>query len=935
MRYFYKSTNFRYSIATNKIRTTMKVIVIFFILCIVYTVRSQEDLFIWGNDIATVSQGTTIISTPTKPTSRYTLPVILFSQGVDHTLAVTSDGVLWAMGSNTYGQLGDGTETDAVSAPVQVLLMSGALLGKTIEQVYAGQWVSFALTTDKQLYAWGKNDLGELGINKPVEYVSYPFPVPTNDALYGKTIAQFSFARSVPLILTTDNLLISWGFNGQGAIGSPATSYNDVRYPVYVYMQGALMGKTISKIATSVSWSLVLTTDGELYAWGSNTNGLGDGVTTTSDQPIRVGTTGALAGKTVVDISLQNNAAVVLASDGNLYAWGRGTYGALGEGATSNRVHPVAVVMTPFAGRAISKIQSGSRHTLVLTTDNTLFAWGRNAGGFLSIGTATDQTIPVQVVTGDMTGYVISRLGASSDSSFAFGCNQFDHCGVCGGDGSSCGPPPCIYDICGVCNGDGTTCDTGPTGPITSDIQLNQKTYCSIMESGAADVDNPIFTVSTTSSKSDLTTTAFSYSCISTEARNRIDTTTSTTLVSIDGSSEFYRYQSTVSLSDLYLCSEAVNVDGKLSVVFPVVTQNSNTNGVLYSTSCNYLVSRNEVEKTYSVSYDTRRFGFTTSLKSYEWEGTALKVQFQTDTTVIGSSHITLTPSAVSIPSITIPLPTQVSSICNTEVCRQIWTMTGIDYSSSCISQDVTVQFTVNGDGYTGLDNTVTSLTLHLDVCRPEQDDAIDLPVPSNQLLLYSDNTRLHPAATFVHGQRMYGSIGLTDCDTFDVTVTKIETVCAATPEEWLTTTPNVVYDVSSSYTGGTAYSTEVAPDNSCRSKVDFDFISRVIRAESAVCRLGVFWKYSNTVARAIQNTAVVVHVMDTHKSIQFKCPSDSTWSNIANDCVKSETGSVRTILVVCGSILLLIAGSLIGFMCYILGETKDQIQTTGMKRRM
>lgn len=289
-------------------------------------------------------------------------------------------------------------------------------------------------------------------------------------------------------------------------------------------------------------------------------------------------------------------------------------------------------------------------------------------------------------------------------------------------------PPPCVYDICGVCDGDGTSCDTGPIGPITSDIQLNQKTYCSITESGAADVDNPIFTLSTTSSKSVLTTTTFSYSCTSTAARNRIDSTTSTTLVAVDGISELYRYQSSVSLSDLFLCNESVNVDGKLSVVFPVITQNSNTNGVLYST-CNYLVSRNEVEKTYSVSYETRRFGFTTSLKSYEWEGTSLNVQFQTDTTIIGSSHITLTPSAASMPSITIPLPTQVSSLCNTDVCRQVWSLTGIDYSSSCKSQDVSMQFTVNGDGYTGLDNTVTSLTLHLDVCRPEQDGAIDLPV--------------------------------------------------------------------------------------------------------------------------------------------------------------------------------------------------------------
>jgi hypothetical protein len=35
-----------------------------------------------------------------------------------------------------------------------------------------------------------------------------------------------------------------------------------------------------------------------------------------------------------------------------------------------------------------------------------------------------------------------------------------------------------------VCNGDGSSCESGPTAPITSDVQLNQKTFCSIVESG-------------------------------------------------------------------------------------------------------------------------------------------------------------------------------------------------------------------------------------------------------------------------------------------------------------------------------------------------------------------------------------------------------------------------------------------------------------------
>ena len=121
----------------------------------------------------------------------------------------TSDGVLWAMGSNVYGQLGDGTYIDAVHGPVPVMI-TGEMMGKTIELVYAGQWINFVLTTDKQLFGWGKNDLDDLGAWRPEESLNFPVPVYPYGSLMGKTIAQFSFRTAFPLILTTDTQSFSW-----------------------------------------------------------------------------------------------------------------------------------------------------------------------------------------------------------------------------------------------------------------------------------------------------------------------------------------------------------------------------------------------------------------------------------------------------------------------------------------------------------------------------------------------------------------------------------------------------------------------------------------------------------------------------------------------------------------------------------------------------
>jgi len=74
-----------------------------------------------------------------------------------HTVALKSDGTLWAWGRNDYGQLGDGTNINR-TAPVQV---SGG--GTTWVAIKAGVSHTVALKSDGTLWAWGRNDYGQLG----------------------------------------------------------------------------------------------------------------------------------------------------------------------------------------------------------------------------------------------------------------------------------------------------------------------------------------------------------------------------------------------------------------------------------------------------------------------------------------------------------------------------------------------------------------------------------------------------------------------------------------------------------------------------------------------------------------------------------------------------------------------------------------------------
>src|SRR6185312_15197966 len=76
--------------------------------------------------------------------------------GGTHVLALKSDGTVWAWGSNTSGQLGDGTTTQR-AAPVQVTGLSG------VTAIAAGSNHSLAVKSDGTVWAWGTNAAGQLG----------------------------------------------------------------------------------------------------------------------------------------------------------------------------------------------------------------------------------------------------------------------------------------------------------------------------------------------------------------------------------------------------------------------------------------------------------------------------------------------------------------------------------------------------------------------------------------------------------------------------------------------------------------------------------------------------------------------------------------------------------------------------------------------------
>jgi hypothetical protein len=217
---------------------------------------------------------------------------VAVAAGAYHSFALCADGSLTAWGYNDEGELGDGTTANS-TVPVAVDT-TGALSGKQISSIAAGQYHTLALCTDGTLAAWGYNNRGQLGTNSTVSS-KVPVMIGSSGILSGKTVVAVRASGAHSLALCADGTLAAWGWNHKGQLG--VTGVTQSPLPLAV----AMTGSAVTQIAIGGSHSLALRADGTIAAWGDNAYGqLGNNSTTTSHVPGAVDTSSLEAGSRVM-----------------------------------------------------------------------------------------------------------------------------------------------------------------------------------------------------------------------------------------------------------------------------------------------------------------------------------------------------------------------------------------------------------------------------------------------------------------------------------------------------------------------------------------------------------------------------------------------------------------------------------------------------------
>lgn len=248
--------------------------------------------------------------------------------GKYHSMAIGDDGNLYSWGYNWSGQVGDGTTTQR-NTPTKVILPSGI---KPI-QISGGESHSMAICNDGNLYAWGRNNNGQLGDGTNVNKL-----IPTKSIFpNGVKAKRVSLGLSVSTAIGDDGELYTWGDDSWlqcGGIGSGTTPRKAT----------LASGVKPTQLSCGPYHVMAIGDDGNLYTWGNSQYGqLGNGmhgISTGTSIPQKIVLPDEVKPK---QIACGNSSSMVIGNDNNLYAWGWNCEGQLGDGTTIDKYTPTKI----------------------------------------------------------------------------------------------------------------------------------------------------------------------------------------------------------------------------------------------------------------------------------------------------------------------------------------------------------------------------------------------------------------------------------------------------------------------------------------------------------------------------------------------------------------------------------------------------------------
>ncbi len=342
-----------------------------------FAVSKTGRVYAWGaNSYGQLGTGDTVShSTPVDITDQFGGETIYqIAVGMSHSVAITKSWKVYAWGANNYGQLGAGVLEDGQTRQLTPLEITDQFNLETgiIIQVAAGLNHTAAVTGAGRIFTWGRNNSNQLGINDSNNYYT-PQDITHHFSSLERPYAVIAGDEYTITKGFFDNVF-AWGYNGYGSLGiDNSTGWVEEPYNITSIFNGEI----ISQISAGLGHTMAITNSGELLAWGYSASGqAGTGsIVNVIDSPRNI--TSLFPGDRVVKVGLGHQHSIVVTESGKVYSWGHNQTGQVGAfGVNDTRVLAPQDITDRFSGEGIKAIQGNTTGAIMLTKSGKVFSWG-------------------------------------------------------------------------------------------------------------------------------------------------------------------------------------------------------------------------------------------------------------------------------------------------------------------------------------------------------------------------------------------------------------------------------------------------------------------------------------------------------------------------------------------------------------------------------
>ncbi|PKK95029.1 MAG: hypothetical protein CVV60_03405 [Tenericutes bacterium HGW-Tenericutes-5] len=333
------------------------------------------------------------IQDPTNPLRYYDeLFFVDIDAGTYHNIVLAEDGRVFTFGYNGYGQLGNNSTTSA-SSLIEITGNLSLAEDEVVVEVEAGGNHTGVLTSNHQLYLWGYNLYGQLGdstnVNKPL-----PLNVTSFFSLgVDEFITSFALGDNNTIVLTNLGRVFTIGRNYNYQLGDMSTT--DKNYPVDITANFTLeVDEQVVKVEFDYEYAAAITNLGKIFLWGRNSDGqLGIGSKVYQNAPTNATNFFNLnVDEMIVDVELGYDHTLVITNQNRVFAFGENMYYQVGDGTSVDRLLPVYINNNLFSAslnKQYISVAAGYKDTMVITSEGDVLTYGYGDYGQRGNGTNT------------------------------------------------------------------------------------------------------------------------------------------------------------------------------------------------------------------------------------------------------------------------------------------------------------------------------------------------------------------------------------------------------------------------------------------------------------------------------------------------------------------------------------------------------------------